>query len=44
MVSSLIGGRLGAKLARRVSGDVLRVAIALVGLVVAAVLAWRAFG
>jgi len=44
MVSSLIGGRLGAKLARRVSGDTLRVAIALIGLVVAAVLAWRAFG
>ncbi len=44
MVSSLVGGRLGAKLARRVSGDVLRVAIALIGLVVAAVLAWRAFG
>jgi uncharacterized membrane protein YfcA len=44
MVSSLVGGRLGAKLARRISGDVLRVAIALVGLVVAAVLAWRAFG
>lgn len=44
MVSSLVGGRLGAKLARRISGDVLRVAIALIGLVVAAVLAWRAFG
>jgi len=44
MVSSLIGGRLGAKLARRVSGDVLRIAIALIGLVVAAALAWRAFG
>jgi len=44
MVSSLIGGRLGANLARRVSGDALRVAIALVGLVVAAVLAWQAFG
>ncbi len=44
MVSSLVGGRLGAKLARRVSGDALRVAIALAGLVVAAVLAWRAFG
>ncbi|HEV7481602.1 MAG TPA: sulfite exporter TauE/SafE family protein [Solirubrobacterales bacterium] len=44
MVSSLVGGRLGAKLARRVNGDVLRVAIALIGLVVAAVLAWRAFG
>jgi uncharacterized protein len=44
MVSSLIGGRLGVKLARRVSGEALRVAIALVGLVVAAVLAVRAFG
>ncbi len=44
MVSSLLGGRLGANLARRVSGDVLRVAIALLGLVVAAVLAVRAFG
>lgn len=43
-VSSLIGGRLGAKLARRVSGEVLRVTIALLGLVVAAVLAVRAFG
>jgi uncharacterized membrane protein YfcA len=39
-----VGGRLGAQLARRISGDVLRVAIALIGLVVAAVLAWRAFG
>jgi uncharacterized membrane protein YfcA len=44
MVSSLIGGRLGAKLARRVSGEVLRVGIALIGLVVAAILAVRAFG
>jgi uncharacterized protein len=44
MVASLIGGRIGADLARRVSGDVLRVAIALVGLVVAALLAVRAFG
>jgi uncharacterized membrane protein YfcA len=44
MVSSLIGGRLGANLARRISGDALRVAIALIGLVVAAVLAARAFG
>ena len=44
MVSSLIGGRLGAKLARRVSGDALRIAIAVIGLVVAAILAWRAFG
>ena len=44
MVSSFVGGRLGANLARRVSGDVLRVGIALIGLVVAAVLAVRAFG
>jgi uncharacterized membrane protein YfcA len=44
MVSSLIGGRLGVKLARRISGEALRVAIALVGLVVAVVLAVRAFG
>lgn len=44
MVSSLVGGRLGANLARRVSGDVLRVAIAVIGLFVAAVLAVRAFG
>ncbi|HEV7616163.1 MAG TPA: sulfite exporter TauE/SafE family protein [Solirubrobacterales bacterium] len=44
MASSLVGGRLGAKLARRVDGDVLRVAIAVVGLFVAAALAWRAFG
>ena len=29
VVSSLVGGRLGANLARRVSGEVLRVAIAL---------------
>ncbi|MFN8163886.1 MAG: sulfite exporter TauE/SafE family protein [Solirubrobacterales bacterium] len=43
MVSSLIGGRLGAKFARRISGDLLRVAIALIGLVVAGVLAVRAF-
>lgn len=43
-VSSLIGGRLGAKMARRVSGETLRVVIALLGLVVAAVLAVRACG
>lgn len=43
MVSSLIGGGLGANLARRVDGDALRVAIALAGLVVAAVLAEQAF-
>ncbi|HEX2391368.1 MAG TPA: sulfite exporter TauE/SafE family protein [Solirubrobacterales bacterium] len=44
MVGSLLGGRFGATVARRVSGDVLRVGIALIGLVVAAVLAVRAFG
>jgi uncharacterized membrane protein YfcA len=43
-VSSLIGGRLGAHLARRVPGDALRVAIAVIGLGVAAALAVRAFG
>jgi uncharacterized protein len=43
-VASLVGGRLGAVLARRVSGETLRVAIAVLGLPVAAVLAVRAFG
>jgi uncharacterized membrane protein YfcA len=43
MVSSLAGGQGGALLAQRVSGDVLRVAIACAGLVVAVVLAVRAF-
>ncbi|HET7444234.1 MAG TPA: sulfite exporter TauE/SafE family protein [Solirubrobacterales bacterium] len=43
-ISSLIGGWWGAKLARRFSGEALRVVIALVGLVVAAILAVRAFG
>ncbi len=43
-VSSLIGGRVGARYARRVDGDTLRVVIALLGLAVAAVLAVRAFG
>ncbi|HVO55985.1 MAG TPA: sulfite exporter TauE/SafE family protein [Solirubrobacterales bacterium] len=42
-VASLIGGRLGANLARRVSGDTLRVAIAILGLLVAAVLAVRTY-
>jgi uncharacterized protein len=42
-VGSLLGGRLGANLARRVSGETLRVAIALLGLPVAAALAVRAF-
>jgi uncharacterized protein len=44
MVASLFGGRAGAQLARRVSGDTLRVAIAIIGLGVAAVLAIRAYG
>jgi uncharacterized membrane protein YfcA len=44
MVFSLIGGRVAAKYARRVSGNALRVAISLAGLAVAAVLAVRAFG
>jgi len=43
-VASLVGGRVGANLARRLSGEVLRVGIALAGLVVAAILAVRAFG
>lgn len=43
MVSSFAGGRLGAHYARRIPGDPLRIAIALVGLVVAAVLAVQAF-
>jgi uncharacterized membrane protein YfcA len=43
-VSSLIGGRLGANLARRLSGEVLRVGIASAGLVIAVILAVRAFG
>jgi uncharacterized membrane protein YfcA len=44
MVSSLLGGRLGAHYARRVPSDPLRIAIAVAGLGVAAVLAVRAFG
>ncbi len=43
-VSSLVGGRVGARYARKVDGDTLRVVIAIAGLVVAAVLAVRAFG
>jgi uncharacterized membrane protein YfcA len=43
-VSSLVGGRVGARYARRVDGDTLRVVIAVAGLLVAAVLAVRAFG
>ena len=42
MASSLLGGRIGAHYARRVPGDALRIAIAALGLVVAAVLAARA--
>jgi uncharacterized membrane protein YfcA len=44
MVSSLIGGGVGAHYARRIPSDPLRISIAAVGLVVAAVLAARAFG
>ena len=44
MVSSLVGGRIGAHYARRIPADPLRISIAAVGLVVAAVLALRAFG
>jgi uncharacterized protein len=44
MVSSLIGGRIGAHYARRVPSDTLRIAIASLGLGVAVVLAARAFG
>ncbi len=43
MVSSLLGGRVGAHYARRIPADPLRISIAVVGLVVAAVLAARAF-
>jgi uncharacterized membrane protein YfcA len=43
MVSSLLSGRAGAHYARRVPSDPLRISIAVVGLVVAAVLAARAF-
>jgi uncharacterized membrane protein YfcA len=44
MVSSFAGGRAGAHYARRIPGDPLRISIALIGLVVAAVLAVRALG
>lgn len=44
MVASLVGGRIGAHYARRIPADPLRISIAAVGLVVAAVLAVRAFG
>jgi uncharacterized membrane protein YfcA len=43
MVSSFIGGRVGAHYARRIPSDPLRISIAAVGLVVAVVLAVRAF-
>lgn len=44
MVSSFIGGRVGAHYARRIPSDPLRIGIATIGLAVAAVLAVRAFG
>jgi uncharacterized membrane protein YfcA len=44
MVSSFLGGRIGAHYARRIPSDPLRISIAVVGLVVAALLAVRAFG
>ena len=44
MASSLIGGQLGSMVARRIAGDALRVAIAVAGLVVAAVLAVEFYG
>ncbi|HEX3040830.1 MAG TPA: sulfite exporter TauE/SafE family protein [Solirubrobacterales bacterium] len=43
MVSSLVGGRVGAHYARRIPSDPLRIGIAVAGLLVAAVLAVRAF-
>jgi uncharacterized membrane protein YfcA len=43
MVSSFAGGRVGAHYARRIPSDPLRIAIAAVGLLVAVVLAIRAF-
>jgi uncharacterized protein len=44
MVTSFVGGRIGALYARRIPSDPLRIAIATIGLAVAAVLAVRAFG
>lgn len=44
MVTSFVGGRVGAHYARRIPSDPLRISIATVGLLVAAVLAIRAFG
>jgi uncharacterized protein len=43
MVSSFVGGRVGAHYARRIPSDPLRISIAGIGLAVAAVLAVRAF-
>jgi len=43
MVTSFLGGRAGAHYARRVPSDPLRISIAAIGLLVAAVLALRAF-
>jgi uncharacterized protein len=43
MVSSFAGGRAGAHYARRIPSDLLRISIAAVGIVVAALLAVRAF-
>ena len=43
MVSSLVGGRVGAHYARRIPSGPLRISIAVIGLVVAAVLAVRVF-
>jgi len=43
MVSSFLGGRVGAHYARRIPADPLRISIAAIGLVVAALLAVRAF-
>ena len=44
MVFSFVGGRVGAHYARRIPSDPLRIATATIGLMVAAVLAVRAFG
>ena len=44
MASSFAGGRVGAHYARRIPSDPLRISIAAIGLIVAAVLAARAFG
>lgn len=42
-IASLVGGWFGARVARRISGETLRVAIAIAGLAIAVVLALRAF-